>query len=68
MVVPFEDNKYNTKEIYVFGLFYTYMRLSCYRLRDPIYHLYRTPLLYEYFAPTLLHFKQGKWTTMYPDQ
>ena len=36
MVVPFEDNKYNTKEIYLLGVFCTYTCLNCYRLCEPI--------------------------------
>ena len=48
MVVPFEDNKYNTKEIYLFGVFCTYMCLNCYRLCEPIYHIYHTALLYDF--------------------
>ena len=47
MVVPFEDNKYNIKEIYLFGVFSTYMSLNYYRLCEPTYHLYRTALLYD---------------------
>ena len=47
MVVPFEDNKCNTKEIYLFGVFCMYTCLNCYRLFEPIYHIYPTALLYD---------------------
>ena len=48
MVVPFEDNKYNTKEIYLFEVFCTYMCLNCYKLCEPIYLIYHTPWLYDF--------------------
>ena len=48
MVGPFEENKYNIKEIYLFGDFCRYKCLNCYRVCEPIYHIYRTALLYDF--------------------
>ena len=48
LLVPFEDNKCNTKGIDLFGVFCTYMSLNCYRLYEPIYHVYHTAFLYDF--------------------
>ena len=48
MVVSFEDNKYNTKDIYLFEVFlYVYM-FKLLLLCEPINHIYHTAQLYDF--------------------